>query len=256
MLPRHKLRTYYPLAMAEGEGVGTAFEYAAKREALRKWGVAQPAGRLLIAGLPEIYGSSLDYFSLGAELGLPVIVVDDRPELLSKAVQALDRTRQEGQLPDLQANFLQVDDISHLNTLQGSFGWCICNEVLQRLDAAEQQRYVRELSRLAPLVTLFAPNGDNAAHTNLSGLDGLTLAAMGRLLELLDGKRTASGYCDMPPFPPGTTRSAAQRERAGSGRFEAFAMWGLGLFAQLEKWFPSRLQQKQAHIVFGFIERH
>jgi hypothetical protein len=71
------------LALAEGEGVGTAYEYFAKRLALGRWlkQVGRPV-RMLVAGLPQKYGSSLDFLLLAEELGAEVTVVDERPSAL------------------------------------------------------------------------------------------------------------------------------------------------------------------------------
>ena len=100
---------------------------------------------------------------------------------------------------------------------------------------------------LSPAVALFAPNGENPAHTNLSGLAGLSL----QQLRALIGDSGRTGYIDMPPFPPGMTRSDEQREQATSGRFEAAAMWGLGLFARAERFLPAVLRRRQSHIVYA-----
>ena len=47
----------YPYALAEGEGVGTAYEYFAKRRVVGPLLSRLPAhARVLVAGLPEKYG--------------------------------------------------------------------------------------------------------------------------------------------------------------------------------------------------------
>ena len=262
MLTNHAIKSLYPLALAEGEGVGTAYEYVAKRHVLRRWlGQVRSQlprnlpGRVLIAGLPEIYGTSLDYLLLAAELGWPALVVDDRPVFLAKTEQAAAAAQAQtpNLLAGLQLQFQQVANVAHLAGVDGPFGLAICNEVLQRFPAGERPTYVQRLSQLAPIVTLFAPNAGNAAHTNLSGLAGLHLPEMQTLLAGAGGQNRASGYCDMPPFPPGTTRSESQRAQASSGRVEALAMWGLGWYARGERWFPAGLRRRQAHIVYGLM---
>ena len=108
-------------------------------------------------------------------------------------------------------------------------------------------------------VALFMPNKANEAHVGISGLDGLHLHELRTLL--LDGGAAsghalqASGYIDMPPFPPGITRSEEQREQATSGLLEGVAMWGLGIYARLEKFLPINLRARQSHIVYGFMQR-
>jgi hypothetical protein len=55
----------------------------------------------------------------------------------------------------------------------------------------------------------------------------------------------------MPPFPPGITRSAAQRQRAATGVLEALAMHGLQGFALAEPFLPDVLKARSAHITFA-----
>src|SRR5262252_6719711 len=85
------IKSLYPLALAEGEGVGTAYEYFAKRLILTRWLAKLPQARsLLIAGLPEKYGSSLDFLLLTQEMAVAdVIVVDERPPALDKIRKSL-----------------------------------------------------------------------------------------------------------------------------------------------------------------------
>jgi hypothetical protein len=102
-------------------------------------------------------------------------------------------------------------------------------------------------------VALFAPNGDNPAHATLSGLASLRLDEMRSLAQDAPGARV--GYIDMPPFPPGLTRSSEQRTQASTGLVEGIAMWGLGLYARMESLFPIRLRRKQSHIVYALAHR-
>jgi hypothetical protein len=80
MLANYSIKDLYALALAEGEGMGTAYKYYVKRLILRRFldGRLQPRS-ILIAGLPEKYGASLDFVLLGSELGATITVVDDRP---------------------------------------------------------------------------------------------------------------------------------------------------------------------------------
>ncbi|MCZ7673579.1 MAG: hypothetical protein M5U34_43910 [Chloroflexi bacterium] len=57
-----------------------------------------PHPHLLIAGLPEKYGSSLDFLLLAEELGAEVTVVDERPFALEKLRQGLAAAQDEGWL--------------------------------------------------------------------------------------------------------------------------------------------------------------
>ncbi|MBI5788926.1 MAG: hypothetical protein HZA78_08750 [Candidatus Schekmanbacteria bacterium] len=89
---RHIL-DYYPIAMAEGEGAGTAYEYYVKARALRK--VLAQTGQpksLLILGLPERYGFSFDFLLLAQDMYCQrVLVIDERPERMERFKQGYNQ---------------------------------------------------------------------------------------------------------------------------------------------------------------------
>ncbi len=256
MLPHFSIKALYPLALAEGEGVGTAYEYYAKRQALARWLTTLPAAprSLLIAGLPEKYGSSLDFLQLAQDLGVPrTVIVDDRADALRKLAQSVSAARKTGALRDVHPEYIEVDKLSALDELNGKFDLCLGSEVLQRMGNGARAEYLSRLCGLAPAVGLFAPNGENRSHTTLSGLSGIGLAELCALAGAC-GLLVQSGYVDMPPFPPGLTRSSAQRAKAAAGRLEALAMATLGCYARLEGGLPRGWRRTHAHIVYGFVE--
>ena len=249
MLKSLSIKSLYVLALAEGEGVGTAYEYFAKRLVLGRWLKSRPKPQsLLIAGLPEKYGSSLDFLQIAQELGASVTVVDERPSALEKLQKSLAAAQEEGWLTTVSPYCQLVNSLANLDEVTSKSDLCLASEVLQRLDAGQQTDYIAQVQRLAGRTVIFAPNGDNMAHTSISGLAGVTLAQMERLTE------TRAGYIDMPPFPPGITRTDEQREQATSGKAEALAMWGLGFYARLEHFLPTAMRRSQSHIVYALID--
>ena len=256
-LPLRSISSLYPLALAEGEGVGTAYEYYAKRLLVARWlANRRPPHRLLIAGLPEKYGSSLDSLLLAQDLAVAeVVVLEDRPWALEKCRQSLRAAQAIGQLTRTRPQFLPVKELDLADSVTGEFDLCWSSEVLQRFDAIGRRRYLSCFANRAHLLALFVPNGDNSAHRLTSGLAGLSLTELRALIEP-EGVSAACGYVDMPPFPPGLTRSAAQRERAVSGKLEAVAMWSLGYYARLEMFLPSRWRSRHAHIVYALGGPH
>jgi hypothetical protein len=254
MLTPLSIKSLYVPALAEGEGVGTAYEYFAKRLVLSPW-LAQmtPKPRtMLIAGLPQKYGSSLDFVLLAAELNTAVTIIDDRPEALEKAQQALTAAQALGWLPNFSgATYQLVDSLTALDLGSQRFDLAIASEVLQRLPQNGRSAYIRALHSHASAVALFAPNADNPAHTNLSGLAGLRLDE----LQALASANAQTGYIDMPPFPPGIVRSEDQREQATSGLAEGVAMMGLAYYARLEHGLPTAVRRKQSHIVYALSPR-
>jgi len=256
MLPLRSINSLYPLALAEGEGLGTAYEYYAKRLVLARWLASlRPPRRLLIAGLPEKYGSSLDFFLLAQDLAVTeVVVIEDRPWALEKCRQSLAAAQAIGELTGIRPQYVPVTEMGLTDGLTGEFDMCLGSEVLQRLDATGRRRYVSCFANLAPMLALFVPNEDNSSHRVISGLSGLSLTELRALIELARVSATC-GYVDMPPFPPGLTRSAAQRERAASGKIEGLTMWALGCYARVETYFPSGWRRLHSHIAYAFVYR-
>ncbi|HID50644.1 MAG TPA: class I SAM-dependent methyltransferase [Anaerolineae bacterium] len=248
----YSIKSLYTPALAEGEGVGTAYEYFAKRLVLRPWLKRLPSvKRMLIAGLPEKYGSSLDFLLLAEELGATAVVADDRPEAIEKLQKSLAAAQSQNWLTGCQPETRIVADMGALAEVDAPFDLVISSEVLQRLTEAERQGYVARALDLGTAVALFCPNAANPAHTNLSGLSGLHLNELQALVTPSPHHLvTLSGYIDMPPFPPGIVRDEDQRAQASSGQMEAFAMWGLGYYARLEKVIPASVRRRQSHIVY------
>lgn len=252
MLKHTSIKSLYSLALAEGEGVGTAYEYYVKRLTLARWlRQAERPARMLVAGLPQKYGSSLDFFLLAEELGAEVTVADERRSALDKLQSSLEAARAAGWLTAVFPRRRLVANLADLSELDDAFDLCISAEALQRMAAADRPRYAARLRQLATAIALFAPNADNPAHIQISGLAGLTLAEIQSLLPA-GGQ---AGYIDMPPFPPGVIRSEEQRAQATSGKLEALAMWGLGYYARAERWLPAAARRRQSHIVYALASR-
>lgn len=257
----YSIKSLYPLALAEGEGVGTAYEYFTKRLLLARWlNHEDKPERILIAGLPEKYGVSLDFLLLATELNASVTIIDERPQIIEKAKEAFSLAQNAGCLGKLQPEYLLADHMPAMNEISDRFDLVLSSETLQRLPVNDRQRYVQRLLQLAPMAAIFTPNNDNPAHTNLSGLSGLQLVELEQLAAAClassqDSNQNAlrTGYIDMPPFPPGITRTDEQREDATSGIGEAVAMWGLGYYARSEKWLPANMRRRKSHIVFALL---
>ncbi len=263
MLKKISIKKLYPLALAEGEGVGTAYEYYAKRLLLSRWlADREPPHNILIAGLPQKYGASMDFLLLGAELNAELTIVDERPQAITRCKTAFEELQKSNGMAYLAPHYLLTEDIVKLPGLSDDFDLALSSEVLQRLPEENQLNYMTRILQLASKAALFTPNGDNPSHTSLSGLSGLQLGE----LELLSKQVLQSigvnpardslwtGYVDMPPFPPGMTRTEDQREHATSGTGEAIAMWGLANYARIEQWLPHGWRRNKSHIVYSFLD--
>jgi hypothetical protein len=193
---------------------------------------------------------------LAADLKAEVTVMDDRQPALEQLNAALEAATSSGRTTHL--SFARPDSrlVSDLGELaQPSERWdlLLSSEVVQRLPDDTRRRYLHAAIQAAGRVALFMPNADNPAHTNLSGLSGLRLNEL-RELVVAGGAgdlKWQSGYIDMPPFPPGMVRTESQRQQASTGTAERLAMWGLGYYAHLERFFPAGLRRRNAHIVYA-----
>lgn len=259
MLLPYSIKDLYPLALAEGEGMGTAYEYYVKRKALGRFLAGRPPPRsILIAGLPEKYGASLDFLLLAGEMGAAVTVIDERPAALARLKDSIKSLADlPGSPPIAQPQATLLGDLNTLSAVRGGFELALSSETLQRLSPDGRLTYISRLKQMSPILAVFCPNAGNEAHNTHSGLGGLHLDEMRQLTMGVESPTTisaaVSGYIDMPPFPPGITRTAEQRDDATSGRFEAFVMWGLGLYSRTERLLPAGLQRRNSHIVYGFV---
>jgi hypothetical protein len=237
------IRRLYAHALAEGEGVGTAYEYYVKRRVLRSILTQMPeGGTILIAGLPEKYGTSLDFVLAANDRRARVLVVDERESAIERAREALSAARER----PASLEYAKLGTMTEVASLP-KYDVALSCEVMQRLSPDVRAVFARALRRLAPRGAVFVPNAENESHTKISGLSGLSR----RDLRDVMGPGAETGFVDMPPFPPGITRSAEQRQRASTGLFEATAMLGLQAYARAEPYVPVGLQRRVAHIVYA-----
>jgi hypothetical protein len=250
---RGSIRALSRLSLAEGEGLGTAYEYHVKLRKLRRFlGTIPRPKKILIAGLPEKYGLSLDFFYLALELGADVTVLDDRVEALDRAraaVALLASGEGRGGISFIRAE--KMAEAALLFSDDVIFDLALSSEVVQRF-GEDRDAYISGLQRLAKYAAVFAPNGTNAAHARRSRLAGLGLEELVFFFQKPASSWTVCdhGYVDMPPFPPGLSRSPEKREKAVRGRFEAFLMKGLEGYSLCEKLYPHPLKSRVAHIVY------
>ena len=233
----------YAYALAEGEGVGTAYEYVATARFLRLR--LRRDARVLVAGLPERYGTSLDFAILAHRAGARLLVVDERAEAIERARRAIVAMQADGRLLGLDVTYREIPSLAAMAEVEPHDVVLSC-EVLQRVPPAARPAFVATLRARAPVGAVFVPNGDNQSHVKISGLDGLSRRALKALFE---GPGYRFAYVDMPPFPPGIARTPEQRTQAATGRAEALAMLGLDVFCAAEPLVPAVLKRHLAHIV-------
>ena len=250
------IKSLYAINLVEGEGVGTAYEYYSKLRKLRKFinSIGSPK-RILIAGLPEKYGLSMDFFLLGQMLQAETVVIDERSDALERARNALSIIKSKELFNDTGIELIKVDNIAEFNNddrvFKKKFDLALSSEVLQRLNGA-RETYISNLKKSAKNFAVFAPNRGNKSHALLSGLNSIYLEDL--LKNYNEGPAGGTiydfGYIDMPPFPPGLTRAQEKREQASESRFEAFLMKGLEVYCLCEDIIPIFAKKRIAHIVY------
>lgn len=242
------IKALYAYALAEGEGVGTAYEYYAKRRVIAKLVGGLPRkAQVLIAGIPQKYGTSLDFVVAAWERGARVLLVDERPAAIERAKGALATLKSEGKLEGVDLEFRVIPSFDALRDLPKQDIVLSC-EVIQRLDERQRRDYVDALRKLAPRGVVFVPNSENGAHLTISGLSGATKK---EVVDLFHGEANRVGFVDLPPFPPGIKRSEEQRARATSGTAESIAMRGLEVYSAAEPFLPSILARRFAHLIYA-----
>jgi len=252
------IRSLYRVSMAEGEGVGTAYEYFAKAARLRRFMRALGTPRkILVAGLPERYGFSMDFLLMAEAVGADVLAVDERNDRIRDAGMIVSDLSSAGILTRSRIHLRTIPDWTHFagDVSRECFDLALSCEVLQRLDSSAGA-YLSALGRKAKGIALFVPNSGNAAHMKHSGLRSLSLEDLLRSVrQAICGARIHDrGHIDMPPFPPGISRSQEKREHAADSTVEGLLMNALQLYCRLEKFWPGFIKSRVAHIAFVMVE--
>lgn len=255
------IQAWYAINLIEGEGVGTAYEYYSKLRKLRKflYSIGIPK-RILIAGLPEKYGLSMDFFWLGGCLNAETVVIDDRTEVLERVGKVLSILEAEKLIDKTNFSLIKADQISEFNhsgVFKKKFDLALSSEVLQRADTAKTT-YISNLMKVAKNFVVFVPNQENESHANLSGLKSVHLGELLKYCRQINSSAYLYdyGYIDMPPFPPGLSRSPEKREKASKSRFEIFLMNSLQLYSLCEDIIPNFIKKKIAHIIYVMVKNN
>lgn len=254
------IKSLYDINLVEGEGVGTAYEYYAKLRKLKNFinSIEKPK-RILVAGLPERYGLSMDFFLLGQILQAETVAIDERADALERARKALWTLKSKKLFDDTNVMFLKADDLAEFNNdnlTGGKFDLALSSEVFQRLDGV-QGIYISNLKRVAKHFAIFVPNRGNESHASLSGLNSVHLEELLRRCQEHSEVRIYDyGYVDIPPFPPGLTRSQEKRQRASESWLECLLMKGLETYSLCEDLLPNVLKAKIAHIIYVMAKSH
>lgn len=227
------LKKFYNLALIEGEGLGTAYEYLAKRRILKPCFKNE---KILVYGLPEKYGFSLDLLYFLDKSDCEIHVYEDRKEKVrqyGKIIKTLLKKRIIRRTP------LIIDEIKE------SYDFVLSSEVIQRFNPKELQSYFLNLKNSSKKAIIFFPNGNNKAHYFLTKLRGYKPESLSRLFY---GK-VESGFVDMPPFPPGLRVKSDRTHQNLKLLIPLLSLW---LF--VEQICPRFVKKRFCHIAYLSIE--
>ncbi len=250
---------FYGLALWEGEGLGTAYEYLIRSylfdKLFRKIGGVK---NVLTAGLPEKYGFNLDFLFLARDLGCKIDIIDERDGVIkdfSKRLSGLS------EINLLQPDDIQIQKIEKLENLcmreNKYYELALSSTVLQRIKEESRADYFKMLSERVRYLILFVPNKDNPAHRQRTGLNSLSIEDLLTYIKesgtnpfILD-----SGKIDLPFFPPGIKISAKlQKLIANKKLIRRIFMRFLNILAGLEFFCLDIIKDRFAHTVYLILE--
>lgn len=246
----------YPIALLEGQGIGTAYEYSVKLKLIQRVvSMTHLPRRLLIGGLPEDYGVDLDLALLAARYDCQTIVADDRLSTLEAFARGLTLPPLAGKVDPSQFEMRHLARLSH-PTYPGDapFDLWVTTSAVQRLDDDELNLYLAQVRESAHHALLLVPNKANREHLTLSGLDGFFLPDLVAACQQAGLTVQDAGYLDVPPFPPGLQRSTEAKEKAAESPVERFIMNTLEWWVRGERLLPCFVKRRFSHLVYVFLE--
>jgi hypothetical protein len=242
----------YELAIAEGEGFGTAYEYFVKINLLNNLLSGREIRNILTAGLPEKYGFGLDALLFAQLRKSSLSVVDERREVLDKFIQL--------QSVLCAKNILSIDkiEISHIGDLgdlklSRHFDIAISCAVVQRIKKEARRNYVNQLFDSSDSAIIYAPNNSNNAHLKITGLSSISKAeALLWCTNLKDHIiHREIGFIDTPPFPPGIKSIAALKKR--NVWLTKLICTGLAAWHYLDYALPGFFKRWFSHIIYLYV---
>ena len=139
-----KMEYLYRLAIQEGEGLGTAYEYFSRLRLLKRLLNNKKIKKVLIAGLPEKYGFGLDLLVFAGILDCNVYIVDDRKQALDALINNISILQNKKLLNIKKVEFEHVDRLDKIEH-PGNFDLAVSSSVIQRLSSNSRKRYSQSI---------------------------------------------------------------------------------------------------------------
>jgi hypothetical protein len=248
----NKLGLLYALAEWEKEGIGTAYEYLSKSFIVDK--IFRIIGKpldVLIAGLPEKYGYSLDFLLLANNGKCNIDVIDEREDVLREFNHILSGIEKSIFSITKNINSKKVYGLTHLN-LTKDYGLVLSPAVLQRIDEESRSEYLYQLSRKTKYAILFVPNKSNQFHKICTHLGSLNIDDLPQYFQKLklNINILESGFIDLPPFPPGVKIHSGLKKFIKNRSIIKIVMRFLNIWLKLELFLPNFIRRRFSHMVY------
>lgn len=255
---KENINLFYAIALQEGEGFGTAYEYLVKSHLInRLFKKIENPKNILIAGLPEKYGFGLDYVLLANLYGCKIDIIDERNEIIENFNNTLKDLAESNLLISDNIKTQKVEELEDIDIgIDKYYEVALSSAVLQRIKEESRCNYLRKLSEKVKYILLFVPNKGNKAHPRQTGLNPLSIE------DLLGYSKKSNvkvfildaGKIDLPPFSPGIKASAKLRNLIENKKIRRIFMKFLGIWAYLESLFPKIIKNRFAHMIYLMLE--
>lgn len=182
------------LTNAEWEGIGTWYEYLAKYKTFEK---LKDIKTVLVAGLPQEYGLSVDMliFALNSKL----TVIDNRREKLNQFLKIAKKFKL-----DSNVKIVYTKDLTKYPFKNNSFDLVSNTEVIQRVE--DTYEMIKEMERVSKKnIMVFVPNAYYYSHYIITKIKTFRMKDLVRSCNFHIIKK---GYLDRPPWPAGISVSA------------------------------------------------
>ncbi len=253
------IELFYFLALLQREGWGTAYEYWVKSLLLEKVLPERKAlTRVLIAGLPEKYGLSLDFLLFSQRRSSHCVIVDDRYDRLEE-LKGLCRELVKLKLLKQGSFDFRVSHGRYLMeglSFDQPFDLALSCESIQRFTGEIQPLIVKKLLELSKRSLLFFPNANHQGHRLKSHLSGVRKQDVQHWVSRIAGARIRNaGYLDMPFWPAGIKAGKLNDSFILKSNAAVKAVSGiLRLWSQIDRRLPFSMRERNCHMIYADIE--
>ncbi len=240
-------RLMYHATLAEGEGIGTWYEYLAKRRIYKK--IQTEVNIIYVDSLPEKYGLGLDLLFWTNK---KIYISDARENKITEIKRVVNKLKITNPEIIFFSPKTKVDLI--VNT-----------EVLQNFNGNELTSYIKHAAnKTSKYILLFIPNQKCYAHPKISGLNSKSLLPMTKLIKNHKNLIIAdSGYIDIPPWPAGMSIQSKAKDIQPTvikllfAKFlNQFAQILIPILVKLEVYYPLFIQKHNAHMIYFLLKKN